>query len=118
MKIIYYKRTLRSTFHIHAGEVARCFFVPTEKIVVYLAQHGSFGGTSVSFTTEPRMLDEAEALAAGKLFDVENVEFSAVKELEVDNYAIQSLLDDARAKIVLEERVRQSVDKLKEMTGD
>lgn len=118
MKLLYYKRNMQSTFHIHAGEVARCFYVPPEKIVVYLAQHGSFGGTSVSFTTEPRMIDEAEVLLAGKMPDVANVEFSGVKSIEVDDYAVQSLLDDARAKVALEDRVRQSVDKLKEMVGD
>lgn len=118
MKIIYYKRTAHSPIHIHAGEVARCFYVPTEKIIVYLAQHGSFGGTSVSFTTEQRMLDEAEAIVAGQPFEVPGVQFSAKKELDVDDYVVQSLLDDARAKVALEDRVRQSVDKLKEMVGD
>lgn len=117
MKIIYYKRTSHSPVHIHAGEVARCFFVPSEEITVYLAQHGSFGGTSVSFTTEARMLDEAKLLMTGKIPAVERVEFSDVKEIEVDDYTVSSLLDDARAKVALEDRVRQSVDKLKEMVG-
>lgn len=118
MKIIYYKRTAHSPVHIHAGEVARCFYVPTEKIIVYLAQQGSFGGSSVSFTTEQRMLDEAELIMAGKTVDVERVDFSVPKVLEVDDYMMTSLLDDARAKVALEDRVRQSVDKLKEMVGD
>lgn len=118
MKIIYYKRTAYSPIHIHAGEVARCFYMPTEKSIVYLSQHGSFGGTSVSFTTEQRMLDEAEAIMIGKPPDVAGVEFSAKKELDVDEYVITSLLDDARAKVALEDRVRQVVDKLKEMAGD
>jgi hypothetical protein len=64
------------------------------------------------------MIEEAKMILTGKAPDVPSVEFSGVKEIEVDDYTVQSLMDDARAKVALEERVRQSVDKLKEMVGD
>lgn len=117
VKIVYYKRAAASPVHIHAGECARCFYVPSEQTVLYTVQHGTFGGDDASFTTEQFMLDEAEEIMVGRLPQVDGVTFSDMKELEFDQYTITSLLDDARAKRALDERVQTGFEKLKELVS-
>ena len=117
VKIISYKRAASSSFHIHAGEYAHCFYAPSEQTIILFVQHESFGGNSVSLTTEQRMLDEVTEIMAGRPPQVEGVAFSEVKEIEMDQYALTSLLDDARAKDVLDERVRTGLKQLKELAG-
>lgn len=117
VKVVYYKRAAASQVHIHAGEYAQCFYVPSEQTMLYMVQHGTFGGDDVLHTTEKHMLAEAEEIMVGRLPQVDGVTFSDMKELEFDQYTITSLLDDARAKKALDERVRTGFEKLKELVS-
>lgn len=112
MKVIYYRRHVKSGFHIHAFSSADIFYIPNEEAILYMEQLGSFGGRVYSFTERKELLDEAKSVMRGS--EIEGVEISNVKEFEYDRVRIKQLIKDARLKSELETEVHSGIEEILE----
>ena len=112
MKVIYFKRMARSGFHVHAFYSSSCFYIPDEKVVVGEEQSGSFGGKSYFLSEKENILEEAKAIAEGKVTEIAGVNFSDIKEFDYDCSKLKGLVGDMRAKAGLEGKVKEGVAEL------
>lgn len=112
MRVVYFKRNVRSPVHIHAGSYASCFYVPDEKVVLYREQHGTFGGKDYSLTDRVEILEEARNIAESKTPNVRNVTFSDIKEFEYESSKLRELIRNIRSKSELQTRVEAGIEDL------
>jgi len=112
MKVVYFKRNARSPVHIHASSHASCFYVPDEKIVLYIEQHGTFGGRYYSLTDKAEILEEARNITEGNTPNVKNVTFSDIKEFEYESSKLRELMQNIRSKSELQTKVEAGIEDL------
>lgn len=110
MKVIYYHRTARSGFHIHAFSSADMFYIPGKKIILCKEQHGSFGSQDYSLTKRKELLDEVKSVMQGS--KIEGIEIRNLKEFEYEDRKIEQLIQDASLKSELEAKVKSGIEKL------
>lgn len=105
MKVIAYKRSAASEFHVHAGSYATCFYIPDLRCVIGTETMGTFGRADNFASRDPDILKETEKLEteamliAGHSATIgvgRGVTLSEVKVLDLDEAFIKgivSLLD-------------------------
>lgn len=113
MQTIYYERIAHLPALMNSGAQVKCFYLPSKSVVILIERKGPFDNDAATFTEDPEALSEAQEVAAGRAPLSDGIEYKNIKELNIDEYLLTSLLDDARARDVLEERVTKGVEQLK-----
>jgi hypothetical protein len=114
MRAIYFERNARSPIHIHAGSHTNGVYIPDENVILYREQHGTFGGSTSSFTDRQELLDEIQPLLNGAIPNVEGVTYSGTKEFEYDGTKVKELIQNARLERELKGKVESGLDALLE----
>ncbi len=112
MKVYYFTGYAPSRMHIHAWSGGNMFYIPDEKAVLTIEQHGSFGSKTFSVVDNKRILKIAKALSEGKDPDIEGVKYSDAKEFEYDSEKLHELVENARNGRALEEKVKTGIEDL------
>jgi len=112
MRVVYFKRNVKSAIHIHAGSYASLFYVPDENVVLYQEQHGTFGGQNYSLTDKAEILEEAKAIAENRTPSVEGVSFSGIKKFEYEGFKLLELIQNIKLKTEIESKVKSGIEDL------
>ena len=115
MKAIYFERSERS-LHMYGSSRAKGVYIPDESVVLYKEQRGVFGETTYSFTDRQEILDEMQSLLKGASPNVEGVTYSEIKEFEYDGTRLKEIIQNARLKRELRDKVKFGIDALLEET--
>lgn len=95
MKVIFYERYARSPAHIHAGVTSRCYYIPSEKVVIAGEVVGTFGVEEIYLSEDVAFLDEAAAVERGENPEVaagHGVHFSKPNVLDLNSDVVVDLI--------------------------
>lgn len=110
MKGLYYTRSAEGEFSVNAWSTAYCIFLPDKNVVLYT--NGTMMSRHCSLSSEPRTLEEARALLAGTIPNIEGVSFTEIVPIEMDAEKAQQLIQDITQKNNLEKSIDTTLEKI------
>jgi len=116
MKAVYFVRSEKSDFHIHAGSYVRGVYIPEEQVTLVRETVGTFGGTISAVIDRPQFQEDIRQVLelANGTAEVQrgNVSYSHIREFECESGAVKKLIHDAKAERELRARVESGIEDL------
>lgn len=113
MEVIYYKRTARSTYHVHAGSKAVCLYVPSRDVVLVRELLGSFGNVDYYAVTRKEVLEEARMVSDGDTKDLDpSISVSEMSRSDIDDKTVEEVIQKSLQKSELQEQVENGIENL------
>jgi len=111
-RVIGYTRTINPFRHIHGRIVARCYFVPEQKVVIFRESRGTFDVQSEGITNRKEMLTEAAIVEKGTLSELSEVSINGVKKFSYNAARLKAIVEFAQMKEELFKRLKTGIDTL------
>lgn len=116
MKLVYFERTTKIGFHVHAGSYVKGIYIPDENVILFKDRLGTFGGTFYSISEGTEFIDEVKAVLKGEKPQGKGITYSDVKEFEcsISLETMRQLVKDAKQTNKLRTKIGFGIDNLLE----